>query len=87
MHKNGIRKGEQKVERLKTLSRIMFIIIFTMIYIYSLYKVVKDIKTWNKGREQLPQHKLALSTQAMALLHAAFAVAVLVTWFLWAFEI
>ncbi|WP_259316670.1 hypothetical protein [[Clostridium] innocuum] len=75
------------MERLRILSRIMFIMIFTVIYIYSLYKVVKDIKSWNKGREQLPQRKLALSTQAMALLHAAFAVAALVTWFLWAFEI
>ena len=75
------------MERLRILSRNMFIMIFTVIYTYSLYKVVKDIKSWNKGREQLPQRKLALSTQAMALLHAAFAVAALVTWFLWAFEI
>lgn len=61
--------------------------IFTVIYIYSLYKVVKDIKSWNKGREQLPQRKLAPSTQAMVGVHASFAVAVLVIWFLWAFEI
>lgn len=75
------------MERLRLLSRIMFIVIFAVIYIYSLYKVVKDIKSWNKGREQLPQRKLALSTQAMALLHAAFGFAILVIWFLWAFEI
>lgn len=61
--------------------------IFTVIYIYSLFKVVKDIKSWNKSREQLPQRKLALSTQTMAAIHALIVMTVLVMWFLWAFEI